>query len=78
MATCPACCVENPEGSRYLQRVWLLVPRRPDGRDVRKTVTVVFCDVTVSTALGERLDPEALCRVMLRYFDAMTGSTTTS
>jgi class 3 adenylate cyclase len=49
MATCPACCVENPEGSRYLQRVWLLVPRHPDGREVRTTVTVVFCDVTGST-----------------------------
>ncbi len=35
-------------------------------------MTVVFCDVTGSTALGERLDPEALRRVMMRYFDAMT------
>ena len=28
-------------------------------REVRKTVSVVFCDVTCSTALGERLDPES-------------------
>jgi class 3 adenylate cyclase/tetratricopeptide (TPR) repeat protein len=34
-------------------------------------VTVVFADVTGSTALGERLDPEALRRVMGRYFDEM-------
>src|SRR4026209_2727255 len=27
---------------------------------VRKTVTLVFCDVADSTPLGERLDPEAL------------------
>ncbi len=40
--------------------------------EVRKIVTVVFCDVTGSTALGERLDPEALRRVMTRYFAAMT------
>jgi class 3 adenylate cyclase/tetratricopeptide (TPR) repeat protein len=33
---------------------------------------VLFCDVTGSTALGERLDPEALRRVMARYFAAMT------
>ena len=33
---------------------------------------MVFCDVTGSTALGERLDPEALRRVMIRYFAAMT------
>ncbi len=40
-------------------------------REVRKTVTVVFCDITGSTALGEKLDPEALRRVMGRYFEAM-------
>ena len=40
----------------------------------RKTVTVVFCDVTGSTALGERLDPETLRRVMSRYFDEMRAS----
>jgi class 3 adenylate cyclase len=31
----------------------------------RKTVTVVFTDVTGSTALGERLDPESLRRVII-------------
>ena len=40
-------------------------------REVRKTVTVVFCDVTGSTALGERLDPESLRTVMSRYFERM-------
>jgi class 3 adenylate cyclase/tetratricopeptide (TPR) repeat protein len=39
--------------------------------EVRKSVTVVFCDVTGSTALGELLDPETLRRVMTRYFDTM-------
>jgi class 3 adenylate cyclase/tetratricopeptide (TPR) repeat protein len=38
-------------------------------REVRKTVTVVFCDVSGSTAMGERLDPESTRRVMARYFD---------
>jgi len=32
-------------------------------------VTVLFSDVTGSTALGERLDPESLRAVMARYFD---------
>lgn len=40
-------------------------------RESRKTVTVVFCDVTGSTALGERLDPESLSKVMGRYFEEM-------
>ena len=39
--------------------------------EARKTVTVVFSDVTGSTGLGEQLDPESLRRVMSRYFDEM-------
>ena len=31
-------------------------------------MTLLFCDVTGSTALGERLDPESLRAVMARYF----------
>ena len=38
---------------------------------MRKTVTVIFSDVTGSTSLGERLDPETTRRVMGRYFDEM-------
>ncbi|MGH2546788.1 MAG: adenylate/guanylate cyclase domain-containing protein, partial [Actinomycetota bacterium] len=37
----------------------------------RKIVTIVFTDVVGSTALGERLDPELLRRVMTTYFDRM-------
>jgi class 3 adenylate cyclase/tetratricopeptide (TPR) repeat protein len=37
----------------------------------RKTVTILFCDVTGSTALGEQLDPESLREVIQRYFDEM-------
>ncbi|MDX6564137.1 MAG: hypothetical protein QOD65_3951, partial [Gaiellales bacterium] len=39
------------------------------GVEQRKTVTVLFCDVTGSRALGERLDPESLRGVMARYFE---------
>ena len=46
----------------------------PAPHEQRKTVTIVFCDVMGSTALGERLDPEALRRVMSRYFDEMKVS----
>jgi class 3 adenylate cyclase/tetratricopeptide (TPR) repeat protein len=35
----------------------------------RKTVTALFADITGSTALGERLDPESLREVISRYFD---------
>ena len=45
---------------------------RDDGNElasarVRKTVTIVFSDVVGSTELGERLDPETLQLVMIRY-----------
>jgi class 3 adenylate cyclase/tetratricopeptide (TPR) repeat protein len=39
--------------------------------ETRKIVTIVFSDVSGSTALGERLDAEALRRVMERYFEEM-------
>ena len=39
----------------------------------RKTVTVVFCDVTGSTELGESTDPEALRGLLARYFERMKG-----
>lgn len=38
--------------------------------EVRKTVTC-FADVTGSTALGERLDPESMRGVMSWYFEEM-------
>ena len=39
-------------------------------REVRKVVTVLFCDLTGSTAIGDRTDPEALRALMNRYYDA--------
>jgi class 3 adenylate cyclase len=43
----------------------------PLAREQRKTVTVLFCDVTGSTALGESTDPEALRALLARYFERM-------
>ena len=34
-------------------------------------MTVVFCDVAGSTALGEQLDPESLRALLARYFERM-------
>ena len=41
------------------------------GREYRKVVTVLFCDVAGSTALGESVDPEVLRALLGRYFDEM-------
>ena len=68
METCPSCGHENRSGARFCdscgERLELA-----DTRQSRKVVTVLFCDVTGSTALGEELDSESLRKVMERYFD---------
>src|SRR6059058_4023010 len=37
----------------------------------RKVVTILFCDVVGSTALGESVDAEALQGLLARYFERM-------
>ena len=71
---CPSCGEENADRARFCQHCATpLGDADPVATDVRKVVTIVFADVTGSTALGERLDPEALRRVMGRYFDEMAS-----
>ena len=49
--------------------------RLGDGVDApeqsRKIVTVLFCDIVGSTALGERLDPESVRGVMTTFYERM-------
>jgi class 3 adenylate cyclase/tetratricopeptide (TPR) repeat protein len=49
-----------------------LAAARP-ARELRKTVTVLFCDVAGSTSLGESVDPEALRAILVRYFERIRG-----
>jgi class 3 adenylate cyclase/tetratricopeptide (TPR) repeat protein len=67
--TCANCGRESPDDFAFCPNC--ASPLTPAQEEVRKTVTVVFCDVTGSTAMGERLDPESLRRVMARYFAEM-------
>jgi class 3 adenylate cyclase len=72
MAACPTCGEENPQRARFCLACG--APLKADGsfgHDERKLVTVLFADVTSSTALGERLDPEELKEVMAAWFGAM-------
>ena len=69
MVVCPQCGHRNPEGARFCNSC--AAPLAAADPKVRKTVSIVRCDVTSSTALGERLDAEALRGVMTRYFDEM-------
>ncbi len=69
MVVCSSCGAENREGARFCDSCGAALAETAPAREVRKVVTVLFCDVTGSTALGERIDPESLRRVMARYFE---------
>lgn len=76
MVKCPGCGEENPPKFRlcgYCGTPLTPAPAPLPVREMRKTVTVIFCDLKDSTALGERLDSEALHEVKERYFGAMSA-----
>ena len=74
MIKCQVCGHDNPETNRFCGECAApLVPTEPRS-EVRKTVTIVFCDVVGSTAMGEALDPESMRRVMERFFEAMQAA----
>jgi class 3 adenylate cyclase/tetratricopeptide (TPR) repeat protein len=68
---CASCGRDNPLDASFCNSCGAALATAAAGREVRKTVTVVFCDVTGSTALGESTDPEALRALLARYFDRM-------
>ncbi|CAN5668805.1 AAA family ATPase [soil metagenome] len=72
MVLCPNCGTENAAGAKFCNECGnrFDAPVIP-AREVRKTVTILFTDLAGSTALGERMDPEALRSLMGRYFGAM-------
>ncbi|HJQ73644.1 MAG TPA: adenylate/guanylate cyclase domain-containing protein [Gaiellaceae bacterium] len=72
MAVCASCGAENREGARFCDACGSPLESGAQ-RETRKTVTVVFCDVTGSTAIGESTDPEALRGLLARYFERMKG-----
>ena len=68
---CATCGRENPDGFRFCGSCGASLAEAPAPREVRKVVTVVFCDLTGSTALGAATDPEALRATMRSYYGQM-------
>jgi class 3 adenylate cyclase/tetratricopeptide (TPR) repeat protein len=71
MAVCAVCGTDLPRGARFCPNCGSAVVATPRGGRERKLVTVLFADVTGSTTLGERLDPERMREVMDAFFAAM-------
>ena len=70
MTSCAACGKENPEEAAFCLRCGSQLPRgEPVER--RKPATLLFCDMSGSTAVGESVDPEAVRGLMFRYFHTM-------
>src|SRR3989440_11377789 len=68
MAACPGCGRNNADEARFCSACGTELAAISAQRETRKVVTVLFCDLVGSTALGESTDPEALRARMRRYF----------
>ena len=69
MAACPSCGRENADDARFCSACGTALGSAEPARESRKVVTILFCDLVGSTALGESTDPEALRARMRRYFE---------
>src|SRR5439155_16407767 len=70
MGACSNCGRDIDGGLAFCPRCGAVVTAMPP-QERRKTVTILFCDVTGSTSLGESIDPEPLRALLARYFDRM-------
>ncbi|MHB8696088.1 MAG: AAA family ATPase [Solirubrobacteraceae bacterium] len=69
---CARCGHGNGVGAKFCEECgFSFAAARAQAKEQRKTVTVLFCDLTGSTALGETLDPERLRALLARYFERM-------
>ncbi len=69
---CPQCGQENPDGFRLCGMCGTALEAPAPER--RKLATLLFCDMSGSTAMGERLDAEAVRELMFKYFHEMRGA----
>jgi class 3 adenylate cyclase len=69
MSRCVQCGSDNSADARFCSGCGARLERVALER--RKLATMLFCDVSGSTELGERLDPEIVREIMLRFFGEM-------
>ena len=69
MPACAVCGYQAAEAFKFCPECGAAAVIRTS--EQRKVVTVLFCDVVGSTALGESTDPEAVRTLLARYFERM-------
>ena len=69
MPACAVCGYQAAEAFKFCPECGAAAVARTS--EQRKVVTVLFCDVVGSTALGESTDPEAVRTLLARYFERM-------
>ena len=72
MPDCTSCGHSNSASARFCEACGTPLVAVVS-TEQRKVVTVLFCDLTGSTSLGESLDPETLRNLLARYFERMKG-----
>ncbi len=71
---CANCGTENPAEARFCFSCGAaLETAAGPAAESRKTVTVLFCDLVGSTAMGEQIDPETLRGLLTRSFDRVSA-----
>ncbi len=73
MSVCANCGHVNRRSAKFCEECGFPLADTLTAKEQRKTVTVLFCDLTGWTALGEQLDPERLRMLLARYFERMKG-----
>ena len=76
LISCPNCGEENPDKFRLCGYCGAALVAAAPPQELRKVVSILFCDLKGSTNLGEALDPESLREVMAQYFDVMSAAIT--
>ncbi|MEO8639456.1 MAG: hypothetical protein ABI458_06045 [Chloroflexota bacterium] len=66
MPACANCGFRSEGAFKFCPQCGAELAAPAPSREQRKTVMVLFCDLTGSTALGETLDPERLRALLAR------------
>src|SRR5574341_1249421 len=66
---CPSCGLENPDGFRLCGMCGASLAPASAGREERKVVTVLFCDLVGFTSQAEQMDPEDVRALLRPYHD---------